>query len=120
MARPEVLVEDLVELLKDRLLGEPFVDEAERVPTETLLQVPLASQVAPTIEPRLRLLCGAYVASPQFLLGGWTPIDSTEVPALVAAEDGYPAACEDARGRFQTIGAPFAVDCADPVRVVIR
>ena len=104
--------------LKDRLIGEPFVDDSERPALEALLGVSLDGAPTVDIEPSLRLVCGAYVSSPQFLLAGVPSEDAAEVPRLVAAEDGFAAVCEDVRTRFERQSAPFVVTCDGVARAI--
>jgi hypothetical protein len=89
---------DLVIALKDRLVGEPSIDEElERPALEAVLGVSLdaeALSLGAEADPRLRQICGALMSSPQFLLSGLAPRDfSGGPPRLLAPVDRYQAIC---------------------------
>lgn len=111
-------LEEAVVALKDRLMGEPSLDAAERDVVESLAGAPLSS--TSDLEPALRRVCGAFLASPQFLLGGAMPADTRDVPALTPAEHGSDAVCADAASRAASLGIPFAVTCAGGKAAVAR
>lgn len=100
-------VEGLVLALEDRLLADGAIDELER----PLLEALVGSLDAPasTVDPEgLRALCGAWVASPRWMLALDAPIGP--VPPL--AED--PAAdCERARDLMLQTGTSAAT-CTSP------
>jgi hypothetical protein len=112
-------VEDVVVLLKDRLLGEPWVDETERASLEQALGTPLADTRVRELEPRLRLICGAYVSSPQFLLGGLPPRDTRDVPKLTAEGQSYSAICDIVARRAELETPSFRVECGTD-RLTVR
>jgi hypothetical protein len=112
-------VGDAALALKDRLVGEPWIDEvAERPALEALLGAPLDARATRALEPGLRALCGALAASPAFLLGGRAPLDARAVPRLTPVEARYRPACERLALRVEA-RAPYVVTCGDD-RVTAR
>ncbi len=77
---------DAVSVLKDQLLARPGIgDAAERAVLEAVAGAPFDAPLTSALEPGLRLVCGALLASPQFLLAGdpgATPEELSEVPAF--------------------------------------
>lgn len=96
-AGPEVTLRDAVSALKDRLLTDPDLsDEEEAAAIEALagesLDAPLTAAV--DAETSLRLVCGAFLNSPQFLLAGDAgPTRLQTTPALVAPGSSFEALC---------------------------
>ncbi|MCU0686494.1 MAG: hypothetical protein MUF34_30320 [Polyangiaceae bacterium] len=111
-ALPGASARDLVVALKDRLIGEPSIDEGtERFALEALLGSGLDDTLASAVEPaKLRALCGALVSTPQMLLSGATPRDTTDVPALTPPKGLYGAFCNDFNG--DTLG-DYRFGCAN-------
>ena len=87
LASEAATVREAVAVLKDRLLGSSRVSEAERAGIEALIGISLDSPVPDDLEAKLRLLCGALLATPQFLLGGVVAADTDEVPSLAPLID---------------------------------
>jgi hypothetical protein len=109
-------VSDVVVALKDRLFGEPWLDEAstERAELETLLGAELTDTRLAELEPQLRLVCGALIASPQFMLGGLPAGKSTrDVPLLTEPGRDYDSLCELFATRQQAIDPSFVIECVD-------
>jgi hypothetical protein len=108
-------VADAVTALKDRLIGEPWIDAAERGPLTELLGLELEARAdttaGETLEAGLRRACGAYVASPQFLMGGMAPEDAPVPPRLVLVEHDAPAQCTRAVGNLVAAGLPLSASC---------
>jgi hypothetical protein len=92
-------VEDTMRLLKERLLNDPTLPEAEKAALHSLftghispgLVIPgeddwigemLASDAGAPLEGALRDYCGALITSPQFVLGGVSAVEASD--ALVA------------------------------------
>jgi len=113
-------VGDAVVVLKDRLVGEPVVSEAERVPVEALLGSALGAPASDQLEAGLRRLCGALVSSPQFLLGGIVAPDSNVEGRLTAVEHARPAICTEVAQRLELAGAAFGVQCDGEMKVFRR
>lgn len=105
-------VREVIIALKDRLINEPWIDDSEVGPLESVLGGSLGSAVTAAQEPRLRLVCGAYVASPQFLLSGLPARQTRTVPTLAPDADNYDAVC--AAVALKLSGAPtsWSVECA--------
>jgi hypothetical protein len=105
-------VEDAVVALKDRLIGEPTITEPERGPIEALVGQPLGSApVGAGLEDGLRLVCGAYISSPQFLLAGIPVEVGVDVPLLTPSEHRYEGSCNAIAERFDRAGVPFIINC---------
>ena len=71
----EATVEQVLSALKDRILTDPdLADPEERVPLETLLGGPLSLAIPGNgneeFEAGVRRICGVFLSSPQFQLGG--------------------------------------------------
>ncbi len=107
---PGATARDVVLALKDRLIGDPSIDEAtERAALEGLLGLPLdATPAAQLPEGKARALCGALAATPQMLLAGLPPRDAAEPPRLTPPSASYQAFCAAFAGA--TFG-PYAVGC---------
>jgi hypothetical protein len=108
-------VRDLVVALKDRLVGEPDVDPADEQPAlEAMLGAPLdapAAALGPDPTPALRRVCGALVASPQFLMGGIVPPDRDKAPRLTPHAATYRFVCQQIADAGLTDG--LTLTCAD-------
>jgi hypothetical protein len=59
---------DVVAALRDALLLRPDVADAERASLEALLGVPLTAPATRDLEPALRLICGATLVGPAWML----------------------------------------------------
>jgi hypothetical protein len=121
---PGATLEDAVIALKDRLLGEPWIDTGEVAPLEDLLGAQLTTAVDgvddATLEEQLRGACGAYVVSPQYLLGGAAPADSDNIPKLTLTDHSYAASCARIQDNFQRTGSAIQVACTgDSFEVVL-
>ncbi len=75
-------VSDVVIALKDRLVNEAAIAPDERPALEALLGASLDAQASSVPEPRVRALCGVLLASPQFMLGGYSDVERRPVPVL--------------------------------------
>lgn len=98
-------VEEVIVTLRDRLTGEgPLSDHVERELVSELMGKSLGSKVSSTDEEPLRIVCGAIVASPQFMLGG--PVLSTKAPTGGLTLPGYDYAseCATAADAFSKVG----------------
>ena len=86
---------DVVAALKDRLFGDARIDDATEKPAlEALMGVSLDADAATLDDASLRRACGALLSSPQFLLGGLVPKDTTSVPMLSQKVAGYGTMCQ--------------------------
>ncbi|MGE0546863.1 MAG: hypothetical protein AB7O24_23565 [Kofleriaceae bacterium] len=89
---PTASVSDVVSALKDRLIGEPSIgNEAERVALAAALGN-LDSPASTVTVAALRTVCGALIASPQFLLQGIAGRGGDR-PVLTPADATYQAVC---------------------------
>lgn len=103
---------DAVALLKDRLVGEPFVAESEVAHIQQLLGAKLSDKVAgDDAAARLRRVCGALVSTPQFLLGGLVAPDRQSTPMLTPGGVSYGPQCETIKTAFAAAQSGFAVLC---------
>lgn len=81
-------VRDVVLAMKDRILNEALIDEAagsdEKAGIEGIFGVPLDTKVSgvANLEAKSRRLCGVYLSTPQFLLGGFSDAEVRAVPVL--------------------------------------
>ena len=103
-------LESAILALKDRLVGEPSIDVAERAELEALVG-PLSAVGAAGLDQKLRAVCGVLVSSPQFMLGGIAPRDTREVPALTPAEISYDGTCAALSEALWSQGAGFSLTC---------
>lgn len=108
-------VKDFVLVLKDRILGDPTLDDPTEVAQlQGLFGAPLeddASTIA-EFETSLRRVCGALLATPQFLMTGLQPkdVDPSLVPTLTPAKFSYDAMCT----QLATVALPdkLSVTCS--------
>lgn len=85
-------VADVVAVIKDRLVGEPVAADGEAEAIAAVLGVPLTGPAATLDVASARRLCGALLASPQFLLTG-VAARGGPPPTLVLPGDGFDEAC---------------------------
>ncbi len=109
-------VQDVVIALKDRLIGEPRVDESGEGEALAVVMGGGLDRVAGTVtdlEARTRTLCGVLLASPQFVLSGAAGRGG-EVPRLTPPAWQYGAVCADVGPRVADVaGSGLAVACED-------
>jgi hypothetical protein len=111
-ASPGATVGDGVVALKDRLVGEPWVDPvAEKAQIEALIGTTLEDTNLVGLDGRLRSLCGVLVSTPQFMLGGIVSKDTRDVPKLTPNEISYRATCTYVSGTIIASGAPYQLTC---------
>ena len=109
---PNATVLDAVVALKDRLIGEPYVSEAERPLLESLIQSPLNGQPE-SLDGGLRRLCGVLVSSPLFMLGGVVPDSPREVPKLSPPEVSEAAVCRELSVRLAALAPSITLSCPE-------
>lgn len=112
-ADPSATVFDAVVALKDRLIGEPYVSDAERAPLEALLELPLDDRSSPSLDGSLRRLCGVLVSSPMFMLGGMVPDAPQEIPKLTPPEASEAAVCLTLRNALAELEPGTTVACPE-------
>jgi len=116
-------VKDQVLVLKDRIMGDPSLTSAtEKAQLEGLFGASLTSDAnaVPDLGGSLRRVCGAMIATPQFLMLGVQPKDASEVPAATPDSASYQAICtklaalpmSDKLSVTCTSGAPLTVNVA--------
>ena len=91
-----VTVGDLVSVLKDRIMGEPTISSGtERTQVEGLFGASLASDAhaAVDLSGSLRRVCGAMIATPQFLMLGIQPKDASAIPSATPVTSSYQTLC---------------------------
>jgi hypothetical protein len=89
-------VGDLISVLKDRIMGETTAPTgAEKTQLEGLFGASLASDANAAVDlgGSLRKVCGAMIATPQFLLLGIEPKDGNEVPSATPTAASYQTLC---------------------------
>ncbi len=101
-------VGDVVAVIKDRLVGEPVTAGAETDALAAVLGAPLTAPATALDVAGARRLCGALLASPQFLLGGVAGRGGP-APTLVLPGDGFDEACARIAGATVT---GWSVTCA--------
>ena len=110
---PGATVGAAVLALKDRLLGEPSLDPAEKADLEALVGGSLDSTDLGGLDQKLRSVCGVLVSTPQFMLGGVAPVDTRTVPALTPPAVTYAGTCGVIAQSLVASGAPYTLTCAD-------
>jgi len=85
---------DLVAALKDRLVGEPAIDDGAERDALTAIVGSLDAPASAVSASALRRVCGALLGSPQFLLQGIAGRGG-ERPKLTPASAGYDAVCAE-------------------------
>jgi hypothetical protein len=103
---------EVVLALKDRLVNEPWIDASEIAPLESLLGAPLSTATSASHEASVRLVCGAYISSPQFLLGGLPAKDTRDIPSLTPEAENYDATCQATKLRLEGSGANWSIECS--------
>ncbi len=91
---PDATARDVVAALKDRLIGEPTIEEGEEAAAITEIVGVLEDPASSVTASELRQVCGALVGSPQFLLQGIAGRGG-ERPLLTPTSAGYDAVCAD-------------------------
>lgn len=110
---PGATIGDAIVALKDRLVGEPWIDPAdEKAQLEALVGAPLDSTNLGALDGQLRAVCGVLVSSPQFMLGGLVPKDTRDVPKLTPPEITYAGTCGYVAQYLAQTGAPYEITCA--------
>ncbi len=92
-------VADALSALKDRLLTDPVLDDEERgflAPVLGGVSLDQGVDGSDAVEQAVRTVCGLWLTSPQFQLGGAAPPDRVgNSPALVVAGQSYQLLCEE-------------------------
>jgi len=91
-----VTVGELISVLKDRIMGETTAPVGvEKTQLEGLFGASLSSDAnaAVDLSGSLRKVCGAMIATPQFLLLGVQPKDGSEIPGATPTTASYEALC---------------------------
>ncbi len=90
-------VSDFLMVLKDRIVGESSLSDPTEVKAlQAIFGAALDAQAStvPDFANSLRRVCGALLATPQFLLTGLQAKDGKDVPRLTPATASYDAWCE--------------------------
>jgi hypothetical protein len=120
---PQATWADAVALLQDRLIGEPEVVPGQVPLLQELLGVDLSAAPTATdgqdrpIVSKLRLLCGALLATPQFLLSGLPAPDSEVVPRLTPTSLQWAGRCATVSERFVAAKLPYTLTCGESRQV---
>jgi len=111
-ATPGTTLGDVVIAVKDRLVGEPWVESSKEKPAlVSLLGSTFEDKQSAFMELRARIYCGVLVSSPQFMLGGTVPRDTNELPKLVLPETSYDAICANVALAAQQMATPYTITC---------
>ncbi|MFO0755887.1 MAG: hypothetical protein U0359_05325, partial [Byssovorax sp.] len=118
---PGATLGDAVVALKDRLTGEPTIEPmVEKPGIEALIGAPLDSTDLSQVDQKLRSLCGVLVSTPQFMLGGLVPKDSTDIPKLTPLDVSYDNTCNYIAQVLTVQGAPYTVTCGGGQTVIAK
>jgi hypothetical protein len=121
LATPGATVGDAILALKDRLTGEPAIEPlVEKPGLEALVGAPLESSDLGKLDAQLRSVCGVLVSTPQFMLGGLVPKDSSTIPTLTPADISYDTTCAYIAQVLAVNGAPFTATCGGGQTVVVK
>jgi hypothetical protein len=110
-ATPGATVGAAIIALKDRLLGEPAIDAAEKTDLEALVGGSLDATDLTGLDQKLRAVCGVLVSTPAFMLGGIPPADTRVVPALTPPAISYAGTCGYVAQYVTASAAPYTVTC---------
>ncbi len=98
-ADPDATIEDVVEALKDRLIGHPRVDhagdEANAIAGVFGGSLNRAASSDTDLEANVRTLCGVLLSSPQFVLSGAAGKSLPAPPRLTPTDWRFDAVCAD-------------------------
>ena len=96
VSTPDGQRQNVIEVLKDASRVTRVSTIAGRPILETMLEASLDADASTLTDPnaQIRRVCGVLVASPQALLNGIAPPDSSVVPVLTPATARYGALCE--------------------------
>ncbi len=111
LATAGATLRDAVVALQDRLLGSSEVSEPERAGIEALIGAALEGPVPTDVESKLRVLCGALLSTPQFLLGGVVAPDGVVPSALTPSDASSAAACERLQQAWLASGTSYQLRC---------
>lgn len=84
-AFPQATVRDVLEAIKDRLIGEPALGAKESELAAALIEAPIGAPVSSLSQGQragIRRFCGVLLSSPQMLLLGLAPPPVTTTPLL--------------------------------------
>ena len=111
---PNATVGEAIAALKDRLIGEPYVEPTvERPLLEALVKISLDDQNLDGLDAKLRSVCGVLVSTPAFMLGGLAPSDTRVVPRLTPTDIEYARTCGYVASDLAAHAAPFVLTCSD-------
>jgi len=109
---PGTTLGDVVIAVKDRLVGEPWIETTREKPLlSSLLASSLDDDKLTFLDVRARVYCGVLVSSPQFMLGGLVPRDTNELPKLMLPETSYATMCTSIAVAAQSLGTPYTIKC---------
>jgi len=91
---PNATARDAIAALKDRLIGEPSIDDGAEATALAAIVGDLAGPASDVSVDELRRVCGALLGSPQFLLQGIAGRGGPR-PVLTPANAGYAAVCNE-------------------------
>jgi hypothetical protein len=111
-ATPGTTLGDVVIAVKDRLVGEPWIENTREKPLlVSLLASSLDDDKLTFLDVRARIYCGVLVSSPQFLLGGLVPRDTEQLPKLNLPQTSYATMCTSIALAAQSLATPYTITC---------
>jgi hypothetical protein len=121
--KPDSTIEELVQALKDRMVGSAGIDAELELPAlEALLEHPLSAKVTALASPAgaLRKVCGAIASSPQFLLNGINSNEDGVVPSLTPGPFSYATLCAALAEQQPFAGLSVACPADQPITISSR
>lgn len=119
-ATPGTTLGDVIIALKDRLVGEPWIENTKEKPLiADLVGSNLDDKSLAFLDVRVRAYCGVLVSSPQFMLGGMVPADTNAMPKLSLPGTSYDAMCMNIAASAGQIAAPYTITC-EPGKVTVK
>ncbi len=109
---PGTTLSDVIIAMKDRLVGEPWIEPTKEKPLIVdLLGSSLDDKLLAFLDVRARAYCGVLVSSPQFMLGGMVAKDTDQLPKLQLPERSYDAICGGVVTVAGQLGVPYTLTC---------
>ncbi|HYQ18165.1 MAG TPA: hypothetical protein VEQ58_20465, partial [Polyangiaceae bacterium] len=114
-------VRDVVEVLKDRILGETAIGEAEQAALEAILGKSLDDDASGLTDVSVRRACGVLITAPQALITpiAVVPADSSTVPKLTPGSDTYSPVCDSLAALTLPDGITVTCNDDEPLSVTV-
>jgi hypothetical protein len=112
--QPGSTLGDVLVAVKDRLIGEPWIEPNQEKPlVANLVTGNLNDTKSDLWDLQARVYCGVLVSSPQFMLGGIVPRDAQEIPKLTLPEVSYSTLCSNLTAVAKLNDAPYTINCVN-------